>query len=161
MKKQNLIATLVNHWLVMVIVAGLAVTTACQDRTAMRNFVLPEGNVADGKQAFKDLYCNDCHSIGDIGWNGNEAAGNVHIQLGGEVTRIQSYGELLTSVINPSHKISKKYQKDQEVTLPGGQSKMELYNYNEVMTVRELVDIVMFLQSEYELIVPENTYPYY
>jgi hypothetical protein len=161
MKKKKVLARLLNHWLVLFLIAGLAVVTACQDRTAMRNFVLPEGDVADGKQAYKDLYCNDCHSIGDIGWNGSEEAGDVHIPLGGEVTRIKSYGELLTSVINPSHRISKKYKKDQEVTLPGDQSKMELYNYNEVMTVQELVDIVMFLQSEYELIVPENTYPYY
>ncbi len=161
MKKRRMLSSLLNHWLVLIIIAGLAITTACQDRSTMRNFVLPEGNIADGKQAFKDLYCNDCHSIADIGWNGNEEAEDVHIQLGGKVPRIQSYGELLTAVINPSHKISKQYQKDQEVTLPGGQSKMELYNYNEVMTVQELVDLVMFLQSEYELIVPENTYPYY
>ena len=159
MKNKTRKSRLLGHWLVWILVGSLAIATACQNQA--RGFVLPEGDVALGKQTFANLYCNDCHSIADIGWNGNEAAGNIHIQLGGDVTKLKSYGELLTSVINPSHKISKKYQEDQEVTLPGGQSKMELYNYNEVMTVKELVDLVTFLQSEYHVIIPKETYPYY
>lgn len=159
MKNKRKPGWLFGHGLVWILIVGLAIATACQNQA--RGFVLPEGDVALGKQTFANLYCNDCHSISDIAWSGSEAAGNIHIKLGGDVTSLKTYGELLTSIINPSHKISKKYQREQDVTLPGGQSKMELYNYNEVMTVKELVDLVTFLQSEYNVIVPKETYPYY
>lgn len=57
-----------------------------------------------------------------------------------KTTRISTYGELVTSVINPSHKISKNYS-DGPVE-SDGQSLMR--NYNDVMTVAELTDIVAF-----------------
>ena len=117
-------------------------------------FALPDGDAAAGKIDFVQLNCNACHSIADIEWLGNEE--NLKLPLGGKVPTIKTYGELLTAVINPSHKISK--------SLPGalvdslGHSKMKIYN--EVMTVQELVDIVTFLQAEYDVIVPEHTQQY-
>jgi hypothetical protein len=129
--------------------------------TQSRGFVLPDGDAERGKALFVELQCNDCHSIADIAWAGSKEAGTPQVALGGTVTSMKAYGELVTSVINPSHKISKNYQNVAEATLPGGRSKMEQYNYNEVMTVDELIDIVAFLQSEYKLVVPDNPYPYY
>ncbi len=119
-----------------------------------RGFVLPEGDIAQGKLLFETLSCNQCHTISDIQWAGTE--GNPHIQLGGEVTTIKTYGELVTSVINPSHKIAAAYQREipKEVT----KSPMEAYSYNEVMTVEELTNIVTFLQSEYKVVTPEDYY---
>ena len=113
-----------------------------------------------GKQAFQNLNCDNCHHIGDIKWTGNADINDPDIQLGGAVSSIKTYGELVTSVINPSHKISQAAMNDQELTLPDGSSKMERYSYNYVMTVQELVDIVTFLQSEYSVVTPRKTYPY-
>ena len=131
---------------------------ACQSES--RGFVLPEGDVAKGKQTFSDLNCSRCHSIGDIKWSGGETDDDPHIKLGGEVTALKTYGELVTSVINPSHKISRQAETKQILTDTTGASKMEVYHYNEIMTVQELVDLVTFLQSEYKLVMPENPYPY-
>ncbi len=138
---------------------GILVLTACQRES--RGFVLPVGNINTGKQLFVSMNCNDCHSIGDVARSTEgERGGAPLIQLGGEVTTLKAYGELVTSVINPSHKISQRHQTDQQLTSPEGASKMEARCYNDVMTVQELIDIVAFLQSEYELVVPTNTYPY-
>ncbi len=120
-----------------------------------RGFALPEGDTAAGMQAFKQLECTQCHSVGDVKWTGQD--GDIELKLGGEVTAIKTYGELLTSVINPSHKISRKFLGDQ--VADQGQSKMP--TYNEVMTVQQLVDIVTFLQSEYNIVPPPSYYPYY
>ena len=136
----------------------VALLVACQ--TESRSLVLPEGDIVAGKQTFSDLNCDRCHSIGDIRWNGGETDDDPHIKLGGEVTRLKTYGELVTSVINPSHKISQQATTKQVLTDSLGASKMELYHYNEIMTVQELVDLVSFLQTEYKLVMPENTYPY-
>ena len=61
------------------------------------------------------------------------------------------------AIINPSHKLATGYAK--EVVADDGTSKM--YVYNEYMTVQELIDIVMFLQPYYDVVVPEFRYPVY
>ncbi len=141
------------------LIVALGVATACQNQS--RGFALPDGDIEAGKRAFTELNCTDCHSINNINWMGQENGDTLHIRLGGEITKIKTYGELVTSVINPSHKISRAFHKKQEMTFAEGRSKMELYSYNEVMTVQELVDIVTFLQSEYELVKPDVPYTYY
>ncbi len=119
-----------------------------------RGFVLPEGNVASGKAAFQRLECTQCHSVGDIEWEGGGDA--IEIALGGRTTQLKTYGELLTSVINPSHKIAWPDKGEQVVV--DGESTMR--TYNDFMTVQELVDIVSFLQTEYEVVVPGYPYNY-
>ena len=71
--------------------------------------------------------------------------------LGGKVTKIKTDGDLVTSIINPSHKLA---QGDRPgTTLGNGRSAMR--NYNGIMSVQELIDLVEFLQSEYEVWVPD------
>lgn len=82
------------------------------------------------------------------------------MELGGEVTAMKTYGQLVTSVINPSHRISGQRLTDEMLVRTDGTSRMEMYRYNEIMTVQELVDLVTFLQSEYKLVAPDNPYPY-
>ena len=146
-------------WFALVIFLGMLLLIACQRES--RGFVLPAGDITAGKQLFVSMYCNDCHTIGDIARSPEgESGGAPMIPLGGEVTTMKAYGELVTSVINPSHKISQRNLAGQQLTDEEGASKMEARCYNDVMSVQELIDVVAFLQSEYKLVVPTNTYPY-
>jgi hypothetical protein len=138
----------------IVIAAFFLVAMGCSNQG--RGLVLPEGDVEKGKSDFVALSCNNCHTVGDITWNGEESVGDVKVDLGGEVTSIKTYGELVTSIINPSHDIARRYR--QETANSDGTSKME--NYNQVMTVEELVNLVTYLQTEYKITVPRNTYYY-
>ncbi|PCI46922.1 MAG: cytochrome C [Alphaproteobacteria bacterium] len=130
--------------------------TACDiGPKSSRGFSLPDGDVIEGQQTFVKLRCNDCHIIKGLD-DLNEKRGEpiMTVPLGGKTTRVFTYGELVTSIINPSHKISQKY-----LATPveeNGQSKMR--NYNELMTVEELIDIVAFLQDQYELEPVSRTY---
>lgn len=143
----------------VLLMAGFVLFVACQEES--RGFVLPEGNIAAGKQMFSSMNCTDCHTVGDIPWAGPGENDYPEVKLGGDVTSLKTYGELVTSVINPSHKISQKnLLTDQQLTTPEGMSKMSTRTYNEIMTVQQLVDIVAFLQSEYKLVMPTNPYPY-
>ena len=63
----------------------------------------------------------------------------------------------MTAIINPSHKLADGYAR--ELVAEDDESKM--YVYNGYMTVQELIDIVMFLQPYYEVIVPDFHYPMY
>lgn len=149
MRKQFRLTPMKFAWSVLLIAA--AFTLGCQQS---RGFVLPEGDIEEGKAVFVNLDCNQCHSVADIIWQGEE--GDVEVELGGEVTSMKTYGELVTSIINPSHKIASRYLREKVAV--EDHSKMRIYN--DIMTVQELTDLVAFLQSEYELAVPESPYHY-
>lgn len=123
-----------------------------------RGFSLPKGDVAKGALVLAKYQCLACHYINgsdpEIGINNPEL--NVH--LGGKSTKVKTYAALVTSVINPSHKFASAYPI--AITSVEGQSKMK--NFNDVMTITELVDLVAFLQPHYELIPYRSTnYQFY
>lgn len=110
-------------------------------------FALPEGDAKAGEAAFVRLHCNDCHAVRGRADLRKGAQPAMTVPLGGPKSRIDTYGELVTSIIHPSHKISQKYL--DEIVERGGASTMR--NYNDVMTVSELIDLVAFLQAQYRV----------
>ena len=104
---------------------------------------LPNGDIAKGRQAFEELGCIQCHRVGVR----SPSKDDDLIVLGGKVAHIETHGELVTSITNPSHGISRRYPAE-DVT-EGNRSKM--LDFNARMTVEELIDITAYLQSKYEL----------
>lgn len=122
-------------------------------------FALPKGEKAAGKQTYVALGCNGCHSIADIEYNpiaaqierlGQEVSTKVNVPLGGQTTRYRTQGDLVASVINPDHKMSRRYDRSAATTTS------PMVPLNEVMTVQELIDLVAFLQQEYEIKTPRT-----
>ena len=120
-----------------------------------RAFRLPDGNRTAGEQAFLRLQCHACHRIIGVDLPPIDLEPPVRVTLGGPTTRVKTYGELVTSIINPSHKLSERYP--EEAISSDGQSFMP--SVNELMTVQELIDIVAFLQGTYKVTMPDP-YPY-
>lgn len=118
-----------------------------------RGFRLPDGDVDRGALVFQEMGCGKCHDVVDGPAPPEGERADVIVTIGGEVTRIETYGELVTSVINPSHEISRRYPR--EKVTEGDASKME--NFNDRLTVSQLIDLTAFLQSKYELL-PEPMY---
>ncbi len=113
-------------------------------------FTLPEGNSDYGQRYFVEFRCIDCHTV--AGMEDELVAPEgidpiMAVPIGGQKTRIATYGELVTSIINPSHKVSSQYRltpaMDAEIS--------PMRNYNSIMTVDEMIDIVAFVQEQYEL----------
>lgn len=122
--------------------------TACESGAkSPRGFSLPVGDAAVGKDVFLKYHCLACHSIDAVEDPNMAKQLEVSVHLGGEVTRTTTYAYLVTSVINPSHRLAVGYMPD--LISDMGTSKMT--NYNDVMTVTELIDLVAFLQPQYEL----------
>lgn len=133
---------------IMMIIGTAAAVSACnQGPKSGRGFTLPEGEVAAGEAAFTRLQCGDCHAVSGRDDLREGIDPLMTVSLGGKTTRIQTYGQLVSSVINPSHRISQNYLT--EPVAIDGESVMR--NYNDVMTVSEMADIVTFLQEQYEL----------
>ncbi len=132
---------------------------ACDSETLMatRGFRLPDGDAQAGREAFLYMQCHQCHTLKGETLPVIAGEDPPYVELGGQVTQVKTYGELITSIINPSHKLATGYAKD--LVSEGGVSKM--YDYNRFMTVQELIDIVMFLQPYYDVTVPAFRYPIY
>jgi len=133
-------------------IGGLAACDA--GPKSARGFRLPDGNADKGQEIFIELECISCHQISGMELPAPPEPGPVTVILGGEVKSIKTYGELVSSVINPSHKLVRGYRED-EIS-QDGRSLMTVYN--DRMTVQQLIDLVAFLQSKYEVVIPEYTY---
>ena len=103
------------------------------------------------------MHCHECHTIANEELPALALADPPFVELGGKVTRVKTYGELVTAIINPSHKLAKGYPAD--VVSNDGDSKMPVYNG--YMTVEELIDIVSYLQPHYDVQVPRYEYRIY
>ena len=140
------------------IIAVAALLSACDADQVMseRGFRLPDGDPQSGREVFLYLQCNQCHTIK------NEElpvipGTELYVELGGVVTHIKTYGELVTAIVNPSHKLADGYAEDQ--VSEDGVSNM--YLYNDYMTVQELTDLVRFLQPHYDVAPPRYQYRIY
>jgi len=122
-----------------------------------KGFRLPDGDASAGRDAFVYMQCNQCHTISGVELPVIPFGEAPYVELGGEVSRVRTYGELVTAIINPSHELAKGYA--EEVVSTDGESNM--YNYNHFMTVQELTDVVTFLQPHYKVKVPEISYRSY
>jgi len=134
------------------------VVTGCTPApTSGKGFTLPDGDSETGKTAFVELNCHHCHTVAATDLPVLDDR-EMNVRLGGEVSRIGTYGELVTSIINPSHRLAKGHAEAD--VADEGESLMK--NYNDVLTVQQLIDLTAFLQSRYVLRTYEPTdYPLY
>jgi hypothetical protein len=119
-------------------------------------FRLPEdGDAVRGKATFIARQCHDCHEVTGVELPQPAIPPPVMVVLGGELDRPMTDGYLVTSIMNPSFKLARYPQN--EITLDG-RSRMPQH---ENLTVRELTDIVAFLQTRYFVRTPPPKYLYH
>ena len=143
--------------ILVTLVAAIGMGACEADRMSEKGFSLPEGNALAGREAFVYMHCHECHTVTGEEFPALPLADPPFVELGGKVTRVKTYGELVTAIINPSHKLAKGYPV--EMVTNNNESKMPVYNG--YMTVQELVDIVAFLQPHYDVYVPQYEYRIY
>lgn len=118
-------------------------------------FRLPEGNAEKGKTAFVALKCHTCHAVDGVELPTPDSKGPIHVVIGGEVGRVKTYEELVTAIIHPSADFTAKFNPDS--IKEGKLSPMG--EFNDLMNVSQMIDIVAFLQPRYRKL--ELNYPYY
>ena len=128
-----------------------------------KGFRLPEGDAERGKATFVQLKCHQCHTVEGADLPPAEDKAGVSFALGGEVTKVKSYGELVTAIIQPQHVVSPDYLATIKKAEGEGQAS-PMPEYNETMTVRQMSDLVAFLHGHYKLYIPAydpEMYRYY
>ena len=124
---------------------ALGVPGCFNARHSPSGFRLPAGDVAAGQDAFRDLQCHTCHTVAGVDLPAPTAP--TPVALGGRRALPQTDGDLTTDIILPSSHFASGYQADQ--VQEGARSKMP--DYTRKMTVRQLADVVAFLQSHYSI----------
>jgi hypothetical protein len=145
---------------VLAVLFGAAALQACATEWGGRGIHLPEGDAIKGREAYVALRCNACHEIEGFS-PPTPIVAVTRVVLGGQTARVKTYGDLLTSIANPSHRIARGYPP--EAVAVDGVPLMTLIRLNEVMTVQQLVDVAAFLQAEYDVVPPpvriDDVYP--
>ena len=140
-------------WLAAILVFGAL--AGCGGRHSAAGFRLPgNGDVERGKVAFVELKCHGCHTVADVDLPPPTTIG-LPLPLGGMVHEVRTDGYLVTSIIHPSHSV--RYPPRAALLAPDPESHMPDFSRN--MTVRQMVDLVAFLQSTYELAPPPYATP--
>lgn len=113
---------------------------------------IQHGDIGRGRQAFIDHQCHGCHSVAGVNLPALAGAGPVQLELGGQVVAVRSYGELLTSIINPNHVVSEDYRRQLQLEATVPLDSPMPTPHIDTMSVRQLIDLVAFLDSRYVLI---------
>jgi hypothetical protein len=137
------------RWRLVALAGVFAVSALSCARTqkSSTGFHMPDGDAMRGQQTFVAFKCNACHRVDGVELPAPVADPPVPVMLGGVVHQVRTDGELAAAIIEPSHRITPGYRK--AALRSGGMSRMP--DFGERMTVSELVDIVAFLQSRYEV----------
>ena len=133
--------------LILTIIASITLISCNKGADSPRGFSLPKGDAEAGKAVFVKYQCLSCHTVEGVEQEGIRKHAEISVVLGGKTRQTVTYAELVTSVINPSHKLASRYLVADVST--EGTSKMTVFN--DVMTVTELVNLVAFLQPKYKL----------
>lgn len=131
--------------LLIFLILGLQTCTPSPESPV--GFSLPQGDAIEGEKVFMKYQCLACHNLQGFDYEMVNKEFEPPVKLGITSTRVRTYAELVTSVINPSHKLANNYRLD--LIQEDGVSKM--LTFNDVMTVTELVNLVTFLQPKYKV----------
>lgn len=129
----------------LLVAVVLLTATGCQsDRHSSAGFRLPSGDIERGRTTFVALGCSGCHQVSGGDVPAPTAQPPVSVALGGVLDYPMTDGYLVTAIINPSFRQARHPRKPNAT---GRESRMP--HFDEQMSVRQLADIVAFLQSRY------------
>jgi mono/diheme cytochrome c family protein len=120
------------------------------ERKGSTGFRLPDGDPAAGRRAFLANRCNACHTVAGEDFQAPVVEPPVGVELGGRIPYARTDGELVTSILNPSHRIA--WSEHPERLSSARLSRMG--DFSESLSARDVVDLAAYLQSRYKVVPP-------
>ncbi len=142
--------------------AALLLLSACRtypDYSSEFRFPIQAGDVEEGRMAFVELGCPQCHQVDGVELPEFTGTRFITMPLGGDLIFAKTYADIMTSIINPNHIISDRYLEQLPANQRSRTNTSPMY-MNPDMKVTQLIDIVAFLNSRYRLL-PGYTEYYY
>lgn len=129
------------------LVAATMLAGCSAGRKSASGFHLPDGDVEKGRVAFAELRCHACHEVRGERFPAPVADPPVGVRLGGVVYDPRTDGQLTQAIVDPSHRLSR----GQPLAFVSAGTRSRMGDFGDAMTVRQLIDLVAFLQSTYEV----------
>ena len=107
---------------------------------APAGFVFPEGDAAKGREVFVAMSCYSCHEVPGETFPAPVAQPPVPVPLTTAVTE-RTREQIAESILAPSHTIREGAEDAETPELS------RMGDYTESLTVRQLIDLVTYLQS--------------
>ena len=111
--------------------------------------VFPAGSLAHGEAAFTDLMCFRCHTLENRDLPDFDLPAKLKIHLGGDAHALWTRDMFAQAIMNPQHMLSPQYQ---SVMIEAGDVKgakeTPMPNFNQKLTVQQLIDLATFLAGE-------------
>jgi hypothetical protein len=114
---------------------------------------LPQGSPDAGREAFVELRCIQCHSVQGVDLKHAELGSRINLQLASAERFVRTYADLFTAISNPRHVVRQQYGallRGPE----GSEAEPFMQDLTRTMTVRQLIDLVAFLDERYAASVP-------
>ncbi len=128
---------------VLAVLIIAALVSGCSGRHSPSGFRLPPGDATAGERAFVDLQCATCHTVAGVDLPAPTFP--TPVALGGRTMLPPTDGDLTTDIILPASHFASGYPAAQVQE----ESKSKMPDYTEKMTIRQLADLVAFLQTRY------------
>jgi hypothetical protein len=113
-----------------------------------QEFFIPEGSPMAGKVVFSEHRCYACHEVKGEDFPAPSAIPSTFVSFGPGEFKSREY--LMESVIAPSHRFAlprpPRGQTAGEENIKSG-NKSRMANYSDTLTVREMLDLVAYLES--------------
>jgi len=129
--------------LILVLAGSIGLATEPEPLIEADGFFLPIGDPESGKKAFTELKCISCHQVMADPDLPPPTASPPGPMLG-TFDAFHTPGELADAIVSPSHHFAVPEGRTQ-----GGELS-RMGDFRDVMTVRQLIDIVAYLKSQEE-----------
>ncbi len=113
------------------------------------DFKLPGGDKAIGEEVFVSLNCNQCHTVYGTDLDEPKGKRRLNLPLAGEARFVRSYEELIIAITNPQHVVTERYREILSGPEQAGEIKAFMPDLTNDMSVRQLMDLVAFLNDAY------------
>ena len=137
----------------IILVSGLAGLVAAEP--AENGFRFPGGDPEAGREAFIKLNCIQCHSAANMDLGNLKAARRLEFALAGKLRFVKKTENIISAITNPMHVITQQYKDILSKTEQQGGIEPLMPDLTKDMSVRQLMDIVAFLDEAYRKSLPE------
>ena len=117
--------------------------------SAAKGFRFRGGNMEHGKEAFARLNCIQCHTISGVEVPEPEGKRRFDLKLGEEMRFVKRYEDIVVAISNPRHVVTERYRAILTDAEARGEIEPFMPDFSDDMSVRQLMDIVAFLDDVY------------
>ena len=117
--------------------------------SAAKGFRFRGGDVGQGKAAFAQLNCIQCHTVSGVEVPEPEGKRRFDLKLAEESRFVKSYEDLVVAITNPRHVVTERYRAILTDAEARGEIEPFMVDLTNDMSVRQLMDMVAFLDEAY------------